>query len=410
MPGKTTLVSNAAQLIKAAKTAQAGDTILLASGNYGDVSLASLRPAGIVTIKSANPDADAVFDSLKLTRVSNFVIADVDIHHVSKPGEPEWVAAATVNLSDHISFVGVDFTGSLNGNANDDGNGMMITSSSRVAVLDSTFQQFNNAIVVGRTDDIIVAGNTIREAREGVNISQVNGGLFENNLVTDINPDLSKGDHSDAFQVHAGGMAAVSNDLVFRSNVMLFGGSGVGGGAQGIYIHSEKGAKLGLSHTNIVVENNYYEGNFRHAIGASFVENIIVSGNTIRDGAGAGIPPGITTSNLRNAIIDNNITPIYDARRGASAASVNVAMSNNVDLWDSTTKAGVGDASIFAAAVNSGNIDFSSLEVRAGSSAALLNAGFHSTGGIGNLSGDTAMLLAAYLPQFNHHFATTFPV
>ncbi len=408
MTGKTTLVSNAAQLIRAAKTASAGDTILLASGNYGDVSLSSLRPTGTVTIKSANPDADAVFDSLKLTRVSNFVIEDVDVHHVLKPGQSEWVAAAAVNLSNNISFVGVDFTGSLNGNANDDGNGLMIVSSNRVAVLDSTFQQFNNAIVIGRVNDVVVAGNSIREAREGVNITQTNGGLFERNFVTDLRADTSKGDHPDAFQVHAGGAAGVSNDLAFRANVMLLGGGN--GGAQGIYIHSEKGATLGLAHTNISVENNYYEGNFRHAIGLSYIENLVVRGNTVRDGAGIGIPPGITTSNLSNAIIEQNIAPLFVARRGTAAASVNLTLTGNIDTWDSTTKKGVSDTSLFAAAVNSGNIDFSSLAVRVGSVAGQLGAGFHSVAGIGNLSGDAATQLAIYLPQFDYQFATTFQV
>ena len=404
MPGKTTLVSSAAQLLKIAKTAVGGDTILLAPGNYGDVSLSSLRPTGAVTIKSANPDADAVFDSLKLTRVSNFVIADVDIHHVLKPGEQEWISAAVVNMSDNISFVGVDFTGSLNGNANDDGNGLMVNSSSRIAVLDSTFQQFNNSIVIARVDDVIVAGNTIREAREGVNISQVDGGLFERNLVTDIRPDVTKGDHSDAFQVHSGGTAGISNDLAFRSNVMLLGGGS--GGAQGIYINSEKGLTQGLNHTNITVDNNYYEGNFRNAISANSVDNIVISGNTVRDGNGVGIPPGIATSNLTNAIITGNITPIYDARRGDAFASLNLVMSNNIDVWDATTKKGVTDVSLFAAPVNSGNIDFSSLEVRPGSVAALSGAGFHSVAGIGNLSGTAAAQLAAYVPQFDHQFVS----
>ncbi|GGE11052.1 hypothetical protein GCM10011529_16770 [Polymorphobacter glacialis] len=401
MTGKTTFVNSAAALVKAAKTARGGDTILLAAGNYGDISLSSLNPlgGGVVTIKSADANNDALFTNLKLTRVQNFTFEDIDVKHVLQAGEREHVSGVVLNLATNVSLVGVDVSGSLNGNRNDDGNGMMVTSSSRISVINSTFEEFNNAAVFARTDDVIFSGNTIRDVREGLNLSQMNGGLFERNLFDGISADTAKGDHSDAIQVHAGGAAGVSNDLVFRSNVIV---SGEGSGSQGIYIHSEKGASLGLVHTNIVIENNYIQSNLRNAIAVNFADGVTVSGNSVRDGGLAGIPPGIVIGSVSNASITDNIAPLILTRPDAVLGD-NVVWANNVDVWDSTQKRGVAVDSVFAAPLG-GDIDFGSLGARDGSAAQLAGAGFRSVEGIGSLGGGGLAYLSAHLPQFEAGF------
>ena len=60
----TITVSNAAQLSAALSSAHAGDTILLAGGNYGDFSISNLSFSSQVTIESADPTNPAVFRSL----------------------------------------------------------------------------------------------------------------------------------------------------------------------------------------------------------------------------------------------------------------------------------------------------------------------------------------------------------
>lgn len=399
----TTTVTNAAQLIRVLKSARGGETILLAPGNYGDVSLASIQPRSTVTIRSADPDNDAMFTSLKLTRVHNLTFDDIDVTHVLAPGEREWESAIRVNASNNISFVGIDLSGSRNGNPFDDGNGLFVQGSSRIAVLDSTFHEFNNAVIFNKSSDVILAGNRIQDAREGVNIAEVNGGLFERNYVTGIRPDVSKGDHSDAFQVHNGGNNGVSNDLVFNSNVIM------GDNTQGIFITNAK-LSQGVMHTNIIVSNNYIEGNLRHAIGLGGIDNIQVINNTIRDADGPGVVPGLTTMRLSNALIANNIIPLIDHRRGDEFTSTNLVLTNNIDLWDVHQRRGVADASLFSAPVGTGDIDFSALGVRVGSVAALAGVGFSPVAGIGNLAGSAAAQLASYLPQFDGNFTAAYPL
>ena len=362
---KTITVKSSKELVAAAKKAGAGDTILLASGHYGDVVLTAIRPTGQVTIKSADPDNDAVFESLKVTRCSNFLFDDIDIRNPLKPGEKEWTVAATINLSDNISLVGIDFQGSINGNRNDDGNGLTVTYSSQITVLDSSFQEFNNAVVLGTVTDMVFAGNTVREVREGVNMSGINGGLFERNYMTDIVPDTSKGDHSDAFQVHSAGSKLGSNDLIFRSNVII-------ADSQGIFVKSELAAQ-GVTHSNM------------------------------REGDGPGLAPAIIVGGLTNAVVSGNIAPLFLTR--TDWISNNLVWGNNIDVMDSAQRKGVSVESVFAAPLAVGDIDFSSLDARGANGVDVTNIGFRSVADIGHLSGNTAAMLAAYVPHFDQNFA-----
>lgn len=398
MPGTTTLVSNATQLLKVAKTARAGDTILLASGNYGDVSLANLRPTGNVTIKSANPDADAVFRTLKLTNLSNFIFEDFDIRNPIAVGAPR-TAAVRINAATNITFSGIDMSGSLNGSAWDDAHGMMITGSNHVSILDSTFRQLDAAIVVGRSSDVIVAGNTVTEAREGVVMGAISGGLFELNRLSNMQPNLAAGEHADFFQVHDGSGAAPSDDLVFRSNVMI--GDGMAAGMHGIYIYSERDAAENIHHSNITIENNFYEGAARHGISVSHVDNLVVANNTVLYSGSGGLVPAIMVREIIGGVVKDNVaTLLIDVQ---NSGSTNLAWSNNIDVWDPMFKVGIAKAALFAATPTN-EIDFSTAGPLAGSVADVSGAGFRGVAQIGNLSAGVAAQIAAYVPLFDHHF------
>ena len=397
----TITVTNAANLVRALRAARGGETILLAPGSYGDVSLSGMRPLSTVTIRSADADNDAVFRSLKLTNVSNMVFDDIDVRHSLRPGQKEFEAAIRINKSSDIAFVGIDANGSLNGNSFDDGNGIMVVGGSRITVLDSTFTEFNNAAIFGGVNDVIFAGNSIRTVREGVNMSLISSGLFERNFVADVAGDPSRGDHPDAFQVHSN----VSRDLVFNANVIM------GNHTHGIFIRNEQFARTGQEHSNIVITNNYIESNARNAIAVRDVDGILISNNTIRDtGVAGGLVPGMVIANLSNGVIKGNIVPLMDGQRGADLVNANVIVTNNIDIWDTKQKRGVSEASLFAAPTGTGDLDFSALGVRPGSAADIAGAGFRAVAGIGNLGGSAVTQLAAYLPQFEGNFAAAYPL
>jgi parallel beta-helix repeat protein len=396
MTGRTFNASTATELLRVAKLAVGGDTILLSPGSYGDVHIRNLNPGANVTIKSANPKADAVFRTLQFSKVSNFTIEDVDVSNPLAPGQPDFTAAIRVTSARDITFVGVDVAGSRNGNSHDDGSGIVAQNSSRIAVLDSTFTDLNRAAVFARVDDVVFAGNTIREVREGLNIAEIDGALVERNYFTRVMPNLARGDHADAIQVHAGGAFGSSQDLTIRSNVLKLGDST----AQGIFIRNEK-ARTGAMHKDITIEDNYFEGNSRHGITLNDTIGAEISGNTIRDMGTMGLAPGLNVANVRDGVIEDNIAPLL--LTSPTLPNTNVVWRDNIDVWDRVQRSGVSDASLFSTKVGSGDMDFSSLNVRVSSIAAVQGIGFAAVDGIGDLKASAAAVMAAYLPQFDAH-------
>jgi hypothetical protein len=391
---KTTLVKNAAELVKAAKTARSGDTILLASGEYGAVSLANLNTGGNVTIKSANVHAPASFYSLNLTRDTGFTFQDIAVNHGLKNGEALWSSAINLNGSSNISIIHSDINGSVDGNASNDAYGIMSNNSDHITVLNSTFEELKVGMVMAHSSDVIFAGNTITTSREGVDIGDSHGVLIDRNYVTNLQPNYGALDHPDAFQIGAAGMA-VSSDVTFSNNVIIEGTAGPVGG---IFIRNEKNAD-GSLHSNIVIQNNYYSGSYTNAIGVSDVRNLLVDNNTVVMSAKPGNTSAITGNNLHNATYSDNVAPVFLSNKGTVLE--NVDYLNNIDLKASKGKAGLALTDLFVAPANN-VLDLGNLNPIAGSVAALKGIGFHSAEGIGQLGGSIDQQLATYMPMHDH--------
>ncbi|MBC7504645.1 MAG: right-handed parallel beta-helix repeat-containing protein [Sandarakinorhabdus sp.] len=393
MPGKTVTVSNAAQLLTAARAAKSGDTILLASGNYGDVSLSNINPAGTITIKSANPDNDAVFRTLNTSRISNIVFDDIDIYRPLDPGANQKTFIANIG-GNNLTFVGIDVSGSLNGSALDDGHGMLF-SGTHISVLNSTFQQLNTA-VAARGEDFLFAGNTVTEVREGVGITAMTRGVFENNYMANWQPNYAAGEHPDMFQVHSGGNGTASSELIFRNNIMLPGDNPVGGimiGMQGVGVTAK--------HDNILIENNYYEGAYRHAISVSNTEDVTVRNNTVLMGDNHGLVPAIMFADVHGGLVEKNVSTLILEHR--TLKDTDMVFSNNIDVWDSKFKKGILVSELFASGSDD-NLDFSNLNVISTSAAGRAGAGFSAVADIGHLSGSSTAQMAAWLPGYDQHF------
>src|SRR6185312_160234 len=104
-------VSNAQQLTTAMSQAHGGDTILLAGGNYGDVSVGSLNYSSNVTIQSASQSNLAVFNSFHLTNCQNITVSHVDVHMVPTATSVDWAAAVGIYGSSNVTFSNSTVTG-----------------------------------------------------------------------------------------------------------------------------------------------------------------------------------------------------------------------------------------------------------------------------------------------------------
>ncbi len=391
MASKIIAVSSAFQLVAAAKMAGAGDTILLASGDYGAVSLANLHPGGMVTIRSADVAHEANFYSVGINVSNNLTLRDVTVSHPLNPGDSLSVAAVTINRSSNVTIANVQISGSLDGSSFNDGNGIVATSSDHLTIVGSSFRQLHTGIIAARVTDLVIAQNTVTEAREGFNVSDIHQALFDRNYATNMQPNYAAGDHPDAFQVSTGGGAAPSSDLTFTNNVMIEGTSGPVGG---IFIKSESG----VLHSHINIANNYYVGTYRDAIAVSKASDVRITGNTVLDSSKAGNSAAIIVGDLHSAVISGDIAPLFMTR--TDSVSSGVVWQNNIDVWDAKTKVGI-QAALLVASPQSGNIDFSGLGALAGGAAERAGAGYHPVVGIG-AGGMSGGSLGAYLGLHDH--------
>lgn len=397
---RTVTVSTGAQLNAAARAARAGDTILLAPGNFGDVTLSNINPTGTITIKSANPDNDAVIRTLSMFGSRNIIIEDVDFHRPLAPGASQNSYIVNVGRASNITFSGIDVMGSMNNNAHDDASGMSVAGS-RISIFDSTFTQLKAAVATSGTD-FLFAGNTITQVRQGLSIRSMNRAVVEGNYAADFQANYATKEHPDVFQVHSGGTANASHNLIFRDNIMMPSGNGPVGG---IYIQSEaffRAKRLDQRHTNILVENNYYEGNYRHAITVNNTDDLIVRNNTVRPGDNAGLVPAINLGNIRGGLVEDNISTMILENR--SMGNRDMVFRNNVDLYDAKQRRGIAESALFVEPED-GEIDFNNFNVIENSTAARAGAGFRAVADIGSLSGDAAAQMAAWLPNFADNFA-----
>ena len=385
----TVTVRNAAELTTAFKGAVSATTILLAPGDYGDVLLRTSNNLGLVTIKSLNTASEARFETLKMIGVNKVQIENVEIAHTLMEGERLFVPAVSVLGSSNVTFIGIDLHGSLNGTTFDDGNGMTIIASKNINILDSTFTELNVGLSINNSSGIVVAGNTGTMMRSFMVGVAVKNALFELNYLHDLMPNYAAGDHPDFFQIATGGTADPSTNLTFRSNVMI---ESPGDYIGGFYIQSER-FQEGVRHSNVTVENNYFLGNYRHAVSFTGASNIVVKNNTILNTDGTAPTAAISLKDVHGAKLIGNVEPLIVESR--LYKNTNVAITNNVDLWDPQFKIGVPVAGIVDLPAN-GPLDFETLGVKAGSLAARLGAGFDPVPGIGDLAGTNATNAAHY--------------
>ncbi len=120
-----TTVSNASELLSALATASEGDVITLAAGDYGDVTLSGYYFAADVILISAEPLA-ASFTSLTIESSSHLVLDGIAVNHILQQGEPDWTAGFRIEDADHITIRNAEISGSADGVATNDGEGLVI--------------------------------------------------------------------------------------------------------------------------------------------------------------------------------------------------------------------------------------------------------------------------------------------
>jgi len=290
----TTSVSNLTELYNALSTATRGETIELAGGNYGKMSLNKKLgfdltfPKG-VTITSADPDNPAVFSGLDIREVSNLTFDAVTFDYTFQSGDKIFSRPFSVVGSENVTIRNSTFDGDLASGVSeiDDGFGYAIGLSVRKSqgfnLENNEFFDFHRGATFSDSGDVAVTGNDIHSIRmDGLNFSQIDGANIEDNYIHDFRGSKKSLDHSDMIQFWTNGTDSPSKDIVIRGNHLDIG---EGNFTQSIFMRNDvvDQGKAGteMFYQDITIENNTIINGHSHGITVGETNGLVIKSNTV---------------------------------------------------------------------------------------------------------------------------------
>ena len=330
-------VSSASQLSAALSAAKAGDVIMLANGDYGNVTI-DKNFTDYVTIKSANP-LGAKFDTINIDNSSYLKLDGV---HVDSPTNGGGSLIDIAN-SAHITVVNCEVNGLVDNVYPIVGPqfGIRADNSSYVTVSDNNVHDVLNGISFSGSDHLVASENNIdRIGADAFKFGGVDSALIENNTGPSyLYPTADA--HSDFMQFQG----YPSSNVTIRGNVFLpqnrFD-------TQGIFVAGDGG------HKNVLIEDNIIYTKMTNAIfvaegstGITIRENTVISA-VQGDVARIIAPDSATeTNNIytgnRGEMNDTNVSMQSNDPNEAyyfKSLFPNLVLGQGIDLADLVPKAG----------------------------------------------------------------------
>jgi Ca2+-binding RTX toxin-like protein len=309
--GSTVSVSSAAGLAAALKTAVSGETIKLAAGNYGTVSISNVKISGNVNITSSNPNNPAVLTGLSISNSSGLTFTDL---HLSVASSSNYYPVS-VRGSSNIAFSGMDVAGSL---TNSISSGMMFQNDTNVSVVSSNFHQLANGIVESGNSGMTVSDDIFTGlSADGVDNAQSSNVTISNNTFTDFTPQA--GAHPDAIQFWTAGTTKASSDITISGNAISVGS---GAATQGIFLTDQVGD---LPYQNVSINNNTITGELYNGIVVSHANNVEISNNSVS--SGNNYTSWIELAEVTGGVLNGNSSSDYIMLANQSFTSSNNSMS-----------------------------------------------------------------------------------
>jgi len=325
-------VNNASELRSALASASPGETILIAGGNYGDLSLApawQFNFSGNVTLAAADPNDPPVFDSIYMRGVSDITLQNLEVKMVAKQSSVQWDSAILMENSSNIIIDNVNMVGanaingipesSIPGTVSDPsknvlgqpfGTGVTANNSSNITVQNSEITNFFGGISLSQANGVNILDNYIHHNRH----SPILGGDVSNILIDGNHLAApipwkygGAGDHGDYIHLWTDSniQSSASQNITITNNFLE---QQDGTPYLGIYLDDNAN---NLGHNNVTVAHNVIMSS--HHLGGVVFENVSnssITNNTIlHTGDTRGAAPGIyLIDNTRNVTVDKNIT------------------------------------------------------------------------------------------------------
>lgn len=354
-------VSNSAELMVAMGAAKGGDTISLATGNYGDFVIKGKDFASDVMIVSKDPGNPATFHSITVSTSSHIHIDNVDVNMVPTATTYSFSNAVLIIESNNVTLsngkivggdaingvsqtaTALDSTGNIKGLAT--GVGVSIQKSSGVTVDSMDVSHLTRGIGMGQSNNLTITNNEIHDLRKtgifGGGLSDV---TVDGNHIYDSNPwkwgETPLGDHADfiAFWTDPTLQSGASENITVTNNLME---QGDGTAILGMWFQGQQAAAF----ENVTVANNTILNGNLQGITMKWVNGGKIVDNTLLQTEGTvKTAPGILLyDNAKNIQVTGNDTgSVHDM----SGNTTNKISLNDILQRFDASKAGYYDANL----------------------------------------------------------------
>ena len=302
-------VASAAELYAALSSAQGGERIELAGGDYGSLDIRGVTFPSDVTIVSADPENPAVIRGVYLRDSSHLVFDGILFDNEYDPANP--TSLFYVSRSSFITIRNSVFDGPVAPDANGTGEygygyGLYLNSSDNITVENNEFFDFGKALVALLSSNITVNANDVHTISGDIfNFVSVDGALIEGNWLHDFKIDPTSGNHPDMIQFWTSPGEVTIQNVIIRSNFL---DAGTGNWTQSIFM-----ANPGEPFLNILIEDNVIYNDHVHGITVGVTDGLVIRNNTLLHDPSTisplGWPPRIILAESSlNVTVESNIT------------------------------------------------------------------------------------------------------
>ena len=297
-----------AQLDSALASAKSGDTIELAGGNYGNLTVKNLAFARDVTITSKSTGDPATFGNLEVLNSRHLAFKGIAFDAARAPHSK----LVIVNHSEAIHFENDSFTGRVSGGYGT-GWGLWTGNSADISLSGSTLAGFRTGTYLMNVTGLEVKDNTISGiALDAMIVGKVHETVISGNSISLHVPVGTK--HTDGIQFWNTGENHPSTGITIANNHIETNNTA----SHGIYMNNPMAEALG---------------------GSAYFSDVSITGNTVIGGQVMGIGWGETRG---LSISDNTILQAPDLRLASTGRIPVIRVDQNatdVTITGNTTHA-----------------------------------------------------------------------
>jgi len=305
-------------LVDAIEVASPGDTILLAPGDYGTLTVNDKNFAPALTLRAADKSNPPRFTSVKALNGSGLHFDGFRVAY-GATAAPLTTYAVEINGVDDFVFAGSEIYSAQDDVRTNDGYGIFVRNSDNVLIEQNFIHDVFRGVAIFEVGEGIVRENLITKAgSDGIVGRGLVNVTIEANIMKDFNVIDPVAHHPDGIQIWSREALRRTQNVSIIRNVVL---RGIGDPFQGILIGTNE-----LPADGLTIENNVIHQSMPQGIYVGRAKNIVLNNNTVTAFDWENDRPGIEIRSPAGAATANN--NIARAYRLASS----VVQNNNVEI------------------------------------------------------------------------------